>query len=261
LQRLEALVSGDVEQAVGATLLSAAGLTVAQIVAMTGFTQIEVQTAVDRLLRHGSVIHVGSLYIGRPAWDVLAARASVALQRFHAENPLQRGMTREELRSKLHRSREEWPAWLHTLIEQGIVQADGASVWLPGFENEVGPRGEEFDRVLAALSLHPFAPPTGRELEAQARTDDSMLAFMVQSGKIVHVGGGVYFESGAFDQLVALALEIIDREGAVSMAAFRDAAGTSRKYAQAFLEYLDARRITRRQGDLRLRGREAPACA
>jgi selenocysteine-specific elongation factor len=76
----------------------------------------------------------------------------------------------------------------------------------------------------------------------------------------VHIGGGLYFAPDAYERLVCLALELIDRDGSVSMAAFRDAAGTSRKYAQAFLEHLDARRITRRVGDVRVRGREAPAC-
>jgi selenocysteine-specific elongation factor len=87
-----------------------------------------------------------------------------------------------------------------------------------------------------------------------------MLAFMGESGEIVHVGNGVYFSADAYDRLVAVVMDILDRQGSVTMAEFRDAAGTTRKYAQAFLEHLDARRITRRQGDVRVRGRAAPAC-
>jgi selenocysteine-specific elongation factor len=40
-----------------------------------------------------------------------------------------------------------------------------------------------------------------------------------------------------------------ERDGAVTIAGVRDALGTSRKLAQAILEHLDARRITRRRGD------------
>jgi selenocysteine-specific elongation factor len=35
----------------------------------------------------------------------------------------------------------------------------------------------------------------------------------------------------------------------VTIAGLRDALGTSRKHAQAILEHLDARRVTRRVGD------------
>jgi selenocysteine-specific elongation factor len=42
---------------------------------------------------------------------------------------------------------------------------------------------------------------------------------------------------------------VIDAEGAITLARLRDELGTSRKYAQAFLERLDAERVTRRLPD------------
>ena len=45
------------------------------------------------------------------------------------------------------------------------------------------------------------------------------------------------------------------REGTITLAQARDLLGTSRRYAQAFLEDLDRQRVTRRVGDARvLRG-------
>jgi selenocysteine-specific elongation factor len=43
--------------------------------------------------------------------------------------------------------------------------------------------------------------------------------------------------------------ELIGAEGSVTLARLRDALGTSRKHAQAFLEFLDAQRVTRRLAD------------
>jgi selenocysteine-specific elongation factor len=43
----------------------------------------------------------------------------------------------------------------------------------------------------------------------------------------------------------------IAEHGSISLAETRDLFGTTRKYAQAFLEYLDALRITRRTGETR----------
>ena len=56
-------------------------------------------------------------------------------------------------------------------------------------------------------------------------------------------------------QLVAA----IERDGSITLAAVRDELKTSRKYAQAYLEHLDAERMTIRRGDtreLRPRGSE-----
>jgi selenocysteine-specific elongation factor len=47
------------------------------------------------------------------------------------------------------------------------------------------------------------------------------------------------------DRVVA----IVEAEGAVTLARLRDELGTSRKFAQALLEHLDAARVTRRLPD------------
>ncbi|MCC9076674.1 SelB C-terminal domain-containing protein [Litorilinea aerophila] len=44
----------------------------------------------------------------------------------------------------------------------------------------------------------------------------------------------------------------LQEQGTITLAQARDLLQTSRKYAQALLEEMDARRITRREGDLRV---------
>jgi selenocysteine-specific elongation factor len=52
----------------------------------------------------------------------------------------------------------------------------------------------------------------------------------------------------------------IERDGSITLAGARDELGTSRKYAQAYLEHLDAEHVTLRRGDERvLRRRRSPA--
>ena len=41
-------------------------------------------------------------------------------------------------------------------------------------------------------------------------------------------------------------------DGAIDVAAFKELAGVSRKYAIPLLEYLDRQRVTRREGDRRI---------
>jgi selenocysteine-specific elongation factor len=45
---------------------------------------------------------------------------------------------------------------------------------------------------------------------------------------------------------------VIRREGSITLARARDELGTSRKYAQAYLEHLDAEHVTLRRGDERV---------
>ena len=45
---------------------------------------------------------------------------------------------------------------------------------------------------------------------------------------------------------------LVERDGSVTIATLRDELGTSRRYAQALLEALDAERVTLRVGDERV---------
>jgi selenocysteine-specific elongation factor len=106
------------------------------------------------------------------------------------------------------------------------------------------------DRLLAALAAEPFVPPDPTTFGVGAET----LAVLADEGSIVRVAEGIVFARDAWDRMVTQTLALIDAHGSVTLAQFRDAVGTTRKYAQAVLEYLDARRITRRVGDARMRG-------
>jgi selenocysteine-specific elongation factor len=71
----------------------------------------------------------------------------------------------------------------------------------------------------------------------------------------------------AHPDAIAEVRELVERiataDGSITLARLRDELGTSRKYAQALLEHLDAARVTRRRPDDSrvLRARRAPADA
>jgi selenocysteine-specific elongation factor len=184
-----------------------------------------------------------------------AALATAFLADYHAANPLKRGMPREELRARLGltpRLFEEFVAWL---AARGMLVAErsdaGPTLRLPEHTVALPPaRRAAADRLLAALAREPFSPPDPATFGVGPET----LAVLVDEGSVVRVAEGVVFGRNAYDRMVAQTLALIDAHGSVTLAQFRDAVGTTRKYAQAVLEYLDARRITRRVGDARTRG-------
>jgi selenocysteine-specific elongation factor len=87
-------------------------------------------------------------------------------------------------------------------------------------------------------------PPSEQELDGQRAS----LRLLQASGRAVRVGR-MYAHVDAVAAVRALVERIIREEGTVTLARLRDELGTSRKFAQAYLEYLDAARVTRRLGD------------
>ena len=101
---------------------------------------------------------------------------------------------------------------------------------------------------------HTVAPPAITGLPG---ADAELLEALVGRGEVVAIADGVHLGRAAYEEMVAAALEAIDAQGSVTVAALRDRFGTSRKYALALLEHLDDERITRRVGDARVRGSRA----
>jgi selenocysteine-specific elongation factor len=62
----------------------------------------------------------------------------------------------------------------------------------------------------------------------------------------------VVVSSEAFAEAAGVVRRLIEAQGPLSLAAARDALATNRRVAQAVLETLDRRGVTRRQGEARV---------
>jgi selenocysteine-specific elongation factor len=86
-----------------------------------------------------------------------------------------------------------------------------------------------------------------------------VLRALIERGDLVQIAEDVLLSAEVYGEMRQGALAIIDADGTVSAKALRDRFNTSRKYAIALLEHLDSLGITRRVGDERVRGKNAPA--
>jgi selenocysteine-specific elongation factor len=112
------------------------------------------------------------------------------------------------------------------------------------------------DRTRGGLSLEARAleerlrsagaePPSEAELGPAARHLPELRA----AGRAVRVGRSMYAHVEAVEAVAARVREIVGAEGSITLARLRDELATSRRYAQALLEHLDAARVTRRLPD------------
>jgi selenocysteine-specific elongation factor len=79
-----------------------------------------------------------------------------------------------------------------------------------------------------------------------------LLNFLIEQGKAVRVSDDTVFAASAYEEMVAGITEYIKSHGRITVAEVRDLFKTSRKYALALMEHLDAQKITRRVGDERV---------
>jgi selenocysteine-specific elongation factor len=96
------------------------------------------------------------------------------------------------------------------------------------------------------LKENPYSPPGDITLEPD------LLNLLIEQQQAVKVSDGVVFSAAAYEEMVNKVTAYARTKGKVTLAEVRDMFGTSRKYAQALLEYMDEKKITRRVGDERI---------
>ena len=78
------------------------------------------------------------------------------------------------------------------------------------------------------------------------------LRLLLKRGSAVRLGEGLFGAREAADEILEEVKQACREGGELTLAAFRDRLGTTRKFAQAWLEYADAEDVTRRVGDARV---------
>jgi selenocysteine-specific elongation factor len=108
---------------------------------------------------------------------------------------------------------------------------------------QLTPRQQKLEERLRAAGN---TPPLDSELDA------GDLAALRSAGRVVRLGANMHIHREPLAAVEDRVVELVERDGEVTIASLRDDLGTSRKYAQALLEHCDAARITLRVGDRRV---------
>jgi selenocysteine-specific elongation factor len=101
----------------------------------------------------------------------------------------------------------------------------------------------------SALALEERLRAAGHEPPNAADLDAEDLAALRDAGRAVRVGRAMYAHPDALADVRARVEAIVAAEGSITLAGLRDELQTSRKFAQALLEHLDAERVTKRLPD------------
>lgn len=203
-------------------------------------------------------------YIDGAAADVLSARVLEVLKRREGEAPWTLGTTSLVLARELGIDEPFLIRFLAADAEDGRIGARAGYYTSPDYRPRLSDEQRAFfARVVPTDPAQPFVPVSLDDVLAElrrAKIAGLAQAFdtLLQTGTLVKVGATIY--RGTQIAEIRRRLEAAIRgEGPITMARFRDAVGTSRKYVVPLMEWFDATGVTIRSGDLRtLRQRPAP---
>ncbi len=252
LDRFEMLATGTPEEILLHTLESQTALTSAQAASLTGLSSDEVIQAAAALQQQGEIMVMGDQWlVARASWTRLIDHMVRELSEYHRQFPLKAGMPREALRSRLSVEARLFGVIVNQAIESGLVVSEGTIIRRPDhgvrFTTD---QQTSVDRLLGLCQANPVATPSVKE--ATELIGEDVLQVLIERGDLVQVAEDVLFDAQTYHDLVQQIEQFITAQGAITVAQARDLFGTTRKYALALLEHLDAIGFTKRVGDERV---------
>jgi selenocysteine-specific elongation factor len=261
---LETMEKGKPEEMLAAmTGRALLGLRMEEIVARTSWTEAEILQTAEKLVAAKRVRAVNRepLLLVPEARFAEAQKSLLAfVEKFHKENPLVRGASREELRASLGRrvAAETFRAALEDLAQRKVLDVQGDVVKRAGSEIALQPEeARAKDQIEAAFAAAGLAAPSVKEtlgkLAVDARRAEKLLQILLREQRLVRVTVELVFHRDALGGLREKLRAHKQAKGPrISVPDFKELAGISRKYAIPLLEYLDRQGVTRRAGDERV---------
>jgi selenocysteine-specific elongation factor len=239
---LEALESGDAATAVPLALARrpGEGMTTEDLSLALGFSAIEVSRAVET---SALVETVGEIHATGEQVAAARERLLEALERRVAERPESPELTVAEARTAMDLSPPLSDALLAEMESEAVTLTD-TGVSLTDANRVPTELEREAEQLLEDLRAAGPQPPTAAPTPA--------MRLLVKRGEAVELGNSLVAAREAAESVLERIKTICRERGEISLAGLRDSLGTSRKYAQAWLEYSDACGVTSRTGDVRV---------
>jgi selenocysteine-specific elongation factor len=159
-------------------------------------------------------------------------------------------MPREELKSRVKLPARLFSLILRKLESEGALEEAGPLVLRPGHTIRFNPQQQRMvDGLMERFAQSPFSPPTAKE--SQAEVGEDIFNALVDLGKFVFIPPEVVFRKEDYEKMMSEVRRMLEADRTITAAQVRDHFNTSRRYVLAFLEHLDARGVTVREGDVR----------
>ena len=239
---LEALESGDLARSVPLALAhsSGEGMNADELSLAVSTTPEEVRSAAEKV---PEVVELGGFYA--PDAEITAARKRLvkALKKRGRERPENPELTVAEARTATGLAPRLADALLGAMDGREL-RVTGSGVRLPGAD-EVPPEIEEEAKVALETIRGAGIEPPVLEMTSGVR-------LLLKRGEAVRLGEKLFASGETAGIVLEKIKEVCREQGEISLSGFRDLLGTSRRYAQAWLEYSDAAGVTSRTGDVRV---------
>ncbi len=259
IENLKHLEEGDASGYLISRIREEPLLTSKELARLVRLSPERMREFLDLVLKEGKVVDLDGHLVLKEKYGAWVKELYSRIEEFHRLHNLAAGPSRASLKGALGKDfpTRAYDVILENLTAAGKIVIKGEIIAAAGFKAALSPEQSKMLAILEDAFLQGgFSPPAAAELKEKLALSDeqlqSFLAHLKRHGVIVKVSDELAYHKEIYDEALHILKHILEKEESITLARFRDALNTSRKYAQALLEHYDGQKITRRKGDYRI---------
>ena len=249
---------------------------ISAIMERTGFSGINLRGLTFRLGVNAKKIResLESLFSGKKAilldsedttvisayfYNQLEDLISKNLAAYHKKNPLQGGISKEQLKETLGRviSAKLFNLALRSLSKKETIVSNKDNVRLAGHQVQLAGDLDSLRHNIALIySEAGLTPPSltdvVNDFKDQKAKAQSIIKLMLKEGNLIKINEEMCFSSEVLGKLREDYKAMLIKDGRATPATFKDLTNLSRKYIIPLMEYFDVNKLTVRVGDHRI---------
>lgn len=217
----------------------------------------------NELVNKGKIIALNNsdktVYVHKNFLNLKAQQIKSILEKFHNENELLPGISKEEIKTKVfgkNLRQKVYDELLEILKKDEIIDIHNNYICLFKFKIIYSKEQQKIkEYILNCYSSAKYAPPKYEELDNgknDKKTFKKVFDSMLLSGELVKVSEECILEKNCYQEAKKIIYDYIKSNGSITAAQWRDLLNTSRKYAVALLENFDTIKLTKRIDDKRV---------
>lgn len=224
----------------------------------------ELKQILDKLLEDRLIIELSdSSIIHIDYFNKVSLYSKELLKQFHQEKPITEGMDKEEFKSRLSEKfrltdPKKSALLLAEMVRRKILKTRDKYVsdseFTVSYSKELSGMQETIRQKYIKAGVE--APATNDVVAdiKESKKARQIIEDMHKSGELIKISPAAYMYSEAYEKVLKSIKALAEKseDNTFTLAEFRDAHATSRKYAMAVLEYLDKKKITKLVGDRRV---------
>ena len=212
----------------------------------------ETHSALTGLIAEQAVLVLGewplsssSFLITHRSLSCLSTQMISEVSDYHIRHPLQVGLPKEELRTHLSLKPELFDHLLTLILSRSDLEEANNFIHLPGYTPQL--TAEQASQAKVFLSAIQTAPFPSKD----TLPNSDLLNYLEEKDKIVQLKGDLVLSNNDYQEMSRLVVAHLHQSDTITLAQTRDLLHTNRRCAQALLERMDDKQITRRVGDVR----------